>query len=77
MRIAKTTKELLELGEKLRSDPNNRNTSGGIFLYNASTRKKLDKIAREITENMIAAKKANGTYVAPDGYSGRQTNRRK
>ena len=38
--------------------------------------KKQSEIAQAITLHLIDKKKANGTFVQADGYSGRQTNRR-
>jgi hypothetical protein len=72
----KTTPELIAIREALEADPANKNPARGIFLYTAATHRKLDAIASQITHNMIETKKAKGTYVAPDGYSGRKSNRR-
>lgn len=38
--------------------------------------KKHSEIAQAITLHLIDKKKANGTFVQADGYSGRQSNRR-
>jgi len=35
--------------------------------------KKSTEISHAITFHLIDEKKANGTYIQPDGYSGRQT----
>ncbi len=41
-----------------------------------TNQKKHSEIAHAITLHLIDKKKANGTFVQSDGYSGRQTNRR-
>lgn len=71
----KTNPELLEMKQKIESDPQNQ-TSGVIWKYTPSARKKLDAIDREITHNLAMKRAAEGRPVPCDGYSGRQTNRR-
>ena len=71
----KTTAELLEMQAAIESDPNNK--SEGFFLYTLKARRKLDAIRREITHNMAMKRAAAGDPVIADGYSGRQTNRRR
>jgi len=50
---------------------------GSIYLYPPAVRAKLDKIDRAIVELMRQAREAAGNPVVADGYSGRQSNRRK
>ena len=77
MKLAnKTTEELLSLRKKLCADPANKGSEGSIFLYNSKTRKKLDKIDREIQSQIRERRIARGEVVKDDGYSGRQCNRR-
>jgi hypothetical protein len=73
----KTNEELLAMSKAIEADPANRNPPGHLSIFTKTAQKKLDKIAWAITENMIAKKKADGTYVAPDGYSGMKQNRRR
>lgn len=73
----KTTEELLKLREEIESDPANKNTDGGIYLYTVKARKKLDAITEAITENLRQAKVARGELINTAGYSGRQANRRR
>jgi len=73
----KTNIELLQIKENVCCDPTSSNPTGGIFLYTAAARKKLDAIDRAITENMRVARVARGNAPTSDGYSGRKSNRRK
>jgi hypothetical protein len=73
----KTIAELLKMVKDVENDPANKAKDGEFYLYTKKARIKLDKLARAINDLLIEKKKANGTYVEPDGYSGRQTNRRK
>lgn len=60
----------------LQDDPANAGQPGSIWKYTPKTHKKLDKLARGISD-LIAEKRAiQGNPVVCDGYSGRQTNRR-
>ena len=74
--MTKTTTEWLAVQLAIESDPANRNPPGSLFIYTEKARKKLDRIAREITNNMAEARKSAGNPVPCDGYSGRQSNRR-
>jgi hypothetical protein len=73
----KTIDELLKIMHDIENDPANKSKDGEFYLYTKKARIKLDKLARAINDLLIEKKKANGTYVEPDGYSGRQTNRRR
>jgi hypothetical protein len=73
----KSNSELVKLQSEIESDPANKNTDGGLFLYSKKARAKLDKIARQITENLREAREKAGNPVPCDGYSGLQTNKRK
>lgn len=73
----KTIDELLKIMHDIENDPANKSKDGEFYLYTKKARIKLDKLARAINDLLIEKKKANGTHVEPDGYSGRQTNRRK
>ena len=65
------TKTKAELGEMLQQiKPDNQN--GGIYLYKPSTSKKMDDIAWAITYHMADERKPS-----VDGYSGRNSNRRR
>jgi hypothetical protein len=77
MRAIKTTGELLDEMKGIEDDPASKVGAGGFYIYNAKARKKLDRIREEITHNMVMKKKAEGTYAAPDGYSGCKQNRRR
>ena len=78
MKLAgKTNAELMELRRQIEQAPENKMPPGtSIWIYTAAARKKLDAIDRAITHNMAEKRKAEGNPVPPDGYSGRQTNRR-
>jgi hypothetical protein len=52
---------LEQLTEMMKLEPNN---------------KKQSEIAHAITFHLIDKKKANGTFIQADGYSGRQSNKR-
>lgn len=71
-----TNQQLVEMSQAIEADPNNQAPPGHINRFTPQAQKKLAEIARAITDNIIAKKKAEGTYVPADGYSGRQTNRR-
>lgn len=71
----KTNPELQALARAIEDNPVNQQT-GSIFKYTPAATRKLDAIARQITFNLISAKKARGEFVNEAGYSGRQTNRR-
>ena len=71
-----TMEQLVQLDKSMREDPLNKNTDGGIYLYNKKTRKKMDEISRAITMHLEDKRIAKGDPVVFSGYSGRQTNRR-
>ena len=73
----KTNSELIAIREEICSDSSNLNTPGGIFIYTAKARKKLDEIDRAITANIKEARSLSGNPVVECGYSGRQTNKRR
>lgn len=68
--------ELLKKIEAIESDPANRATDGGLYLYVPKARKRLAKRRDEIAAVMAQKRAAEGRPVAVAGYSGRQTNRR-
>ena len=72
----KTMEELQALRVKLENDPQNKDTSDSLYIYDKKTRSKLEKIARAITDLMIEKKRKNGTYKPLPGYTGRKSNRR-
>lgn len=74
----KTIEELHALDKALTSDPANVNPNKySIYMYTPATHKKLDKIARAISDKLIEKKKSAGTYTPASGYSGRQSNKRR
>ena len=73
----KTNEELLAMIAEIEADPKNRMPPGGLYLYTPQARKKLDKLARAVTNNMAEKRALKGDPVRADGYSGRQTNRRR
>ncbi len=74
--LGKSNVELVALQAKLCSDPANQ-LKGGLKLYTPNTQRKLDLIARAITQNLADKRKAEGRPVPCCGYSGRRTNRRR
>jgi hypothetical protein len=72
----KTNAELTAMSAAIEADPKNQ-LSGSIYRFTPAARKKLDEIGRAITNNLAAARAAAGNPVRADGYSGRQTNRRR
>lgn len=74
----KTNAELQALRLQIESDPLSLNPQpNSLFRFTRKAQRKLDAIAWQITHNMSAARKAAGNPVPCDGYSGRQTNRRR
>ncbi|MBG6083106.1 hypothetical protein [Rubrivivax gelatinosus] len=69
--------ELVRMQEALCADPQSRNTSGGIYLYTAPVRRKLADIAQGITYHLVDRRAAAGQTVVVDGYSGRNSKRRR
>lgn len=69
--------ELLEQMQAIEADPANKNPDGEVFRFNAAARKRLDAIAQAITFHLADEREAAGKPVPCDGYSGRQTNRRR
>lgn len=72
----KTTAELLQAILAIEQDTKSKETTGGLYLYTAAARLKLDKLRRAVAHNSAVKRKAEGNPVPADGYSGRQTNRR-
>lgn len=66
---------LLAIQAAIMSDPGNRNTSGGLYIYTPRARRKLDAIAVAITMHMDDERNAAGDPVSQDGYTGRQSKR--
>ena len=73
----KTNAELLAMIEKIEADPANKNIPGSIYIYAPKARKKIAELARAISSNLEDKRIAEGRPVRCDGYSGRQTNRRR
>ena len=73
----KTNVELLEMMAEIESDSKNRMPPGHLNLYTPKARKKLEKIARQITYNLADKRKADGDPVPTCGYSGMKQNRRR
>jgi hypothetical protein len=71
----KTNEELVQMQNAIQSNPDNK--AEGLFLYTPEARKKLDAIARQITYNLSVKRAEEGNPVISDGYSGRQSNRRR
>jgi hypothetical protein len=69
--------ELLALRLSIETNPTYFNGPDSIFKFTGVARRKLDAIDREITHNLAMARAAAGDPVPCDGYSGRQTNRRR
>jgi len=72
-----TMEELVEEDRRLCADPANAGDAGGLYLHNEKTRKKLDQIARLIADKVAERRAARGEKINTEGYSGRQTNRRR
>lgn len=73
----KTTPALIEMMRAIEADPLSREANPGVTIYTRKAQKKLDEIARQITHNMAVKRAAEGRPVVADGYSGRQSNRRR
>lgn len=73
----KTTPELVAMQTAIMEDPASKNPKGGLRIYTPAAERKLDKIARAITANLMDRRIALGLPINCDGYSGRQTNRRR
>lgn len=73
-----TNEELLALDAQLCADPANLNpVAGSIFRYTPATHRKLDAIAKQIAHNIRQKRVAAGIPINDEGYSGRQTNKRR
>lgn len=68
--------QLVQVMKNLEADPKNLEPKPNLHIYNKETRKKFADISQAITWYIIDKKKANGTYVEADGYSGRKSNKR-
>lgn len=74
----KTNTELHAMQTAIEAKPENRNPSGSsVFIFTPAARRKLDAIRMAITRNLSVARAAAGNPVPCDGYSGRQSNRRR
>jgi len=51
--------ELVDLQQKIMSDPKNKNTSGGIWIYKKSANKRIDDITRAISWKLERSKEIN------------------
>jgi hypothetical protein len=61
----------------IEADPNNLNPPGSsLFIYKPAARKRLEKLARDITDIIRQEKLARGETINDEGYSGRQSKRR-
>ena len=72
----KSNQELIELRKSIEAAPANQEPRG-IYRFTPAARKKLNAIDRAITHNLATARAAAGDPVVADGYSGRQSNRRR
>ena len=72
-----TQTELQVMQTEISNDPVNRNPEGGIYMYTRSAQKKLDAIALAITFHLADKREAAGDPVPCNGYSGRQSKRRR
>lgn len=59
--------------ESLRADPRNRDMEGSLYLYNLTTRRKLEAINEQIAFLMSQKRAAEGRPVPVYGYSGRRS----
>lgn len=75
--LTMTKAELFAEEERVCALPKNRSPAGSLWLYVPSARRKLDAIRRQITHLLGEERAMAGDPVQCDGYSGRQTNRRK
>ncbi len=73
----KTNAELVAMMQAIEAKPESRNPPGSLYLYTKKCRKQTDEIARAISSNLMDRRIALGLPINCDGYSGRQTNRRK
>jgi hypothetical protein len=73
----KTNVELVLLSQAIEQDPRNQNPPGSLNLYTAAARRKLSAIAWAITANLAESRQRSGRPVTADGYSGRQSKRRR
>jgi len=76
--VGRTTEELVGMRKAIEglSESKNRDSSS-IWIYSIEARRKLDRIDRAITENLRQGRIARGEVVDDQGYSGRQTNKRR
>lgn len=74
----KTNQELTELRRSIEAVPANQDHDPRtVWRFTPAARKKLDAIDQQITWNLAQARSAAGNPVVADGYSGRQSNRRR
>ena len=69
--------ELTVARKAIEDEPGSRNPPGELFLFTPKVRKRLDRIDRLIQFRTGEARKARGEKINQEGYSGRQTNRRR
>jgi hypothetical protein len=73
-----TKLELVAMMEAVTADPANLAPPGqGIYTHTPAARKKMGAIAAAIAMHMADERTAAGRPVPVDGYSGRQTNKRR
>lgn len=70
----KTNAELVALSAQIEAHPANRMPPGSLYLYTPQARKRLHRIAEQITHNLAEARRAAGNPVPCNGYSGRKSN---
>lgn len=68
---------LIKTVTALEDNPENREPAGSLWIYNAATRKKTEKLARQITERMAVLRAERGDPVKDCGYTGPKQNRRR
>jgi hypothetical protein len=73
----KTIRELADMVNAIANDPANRMPEGSFYLFTPSARRKMDTLDWRITHLMLEKRAAEGNPVVSDGYSGRQSKRRR
>ena len=73
----KTNEKLVAMADEITSDIKNLMPRGNLFLFTEAARKKLDKINRAIANNVKDMRIARGEKINNEGYSGRQSRRRR
>lgn len=62
--------------KRIEENSANHSPPGSLWLFTPAARRKMEPINREIAHLVAEKRKLAGNPVPPDGYSGRQTNRR-